>query len=52
VYRRFRRTGRRANAHGRPGKLPADQANEVQKLLQASDFFALHPKLVKEAPKS
>lgn len=33
-------------------QLPADQASEVQKLLQASDFFALHPKLLKPAPKS
>lgn len=33
-------------------QLPADQASEVRKLLQASDFFALHPKLLKPAPKS
>jgi hypothetical protein len=33
-------------------QLPANQANEVQQLLQASDFFALHPKLLSPAPKS
>ena len=33
-------------------QLPPDQADEVRQLLQASDFFALQPRLVKEAPKS
>jgi hypothetical protein len=33
-------------------QLPQQQADELQQLLHASDFFALHPKLVKEAPKS
>lgn len=33
-------------------QLPQPQADELQKLLRASDFFALHPTLVKEAPKS
>lgn len=33
-------------------QLPPAQADEVQRLLRASDFFALHPTLVKQAPKS
>jgi hypothetical protein len=33
-------------------QLPADQASQLQQLLHASDFFALPPKLVKQAPKS
>jgi hypothetical protein len=33
-------------------QLPSAQASELEQLLRASDFFALHPKLVKEAPKS
>jgi hypothetical protein len=33
-------------------QLPQDQASQLQQLLHASDFFALPPKLVKEAPKS
>ncbi|MYM27286.1 hypothetical protein GTP58_03000 [Duganella sp. CY15W] len=33
-------------------QLPQDQASQLRQLVQASDFFALHPQLVKEAPKS
>ena len=33
-------------------QLPPDQAGQLQQLLHASDFFALPPRLVKEAPKS
>lgn len=33
-------------------QLPEPQASQLQQLLQASDFFALPPKLVKPAPKS
>jgi hypothetical protein len=33
-------------------QLPSEQAGQLQQLLQASDFFALPPKLVKQAPKS
>ncbi len=33
-------------------QLPPRQASELEQLLRASDFFALQPKLVKEAPKS
>jgi len=33
-------------------QLPPQQASELEQLLRASDFFALHPSLVKEAPKS
>lgn len=33
-------------------QLPQEQASQLQLLLQASDFFALPPKLVKPAPKS
>lgn len=33
-------------------RLPQDQAEQLQQLLHASDFFALPAKLVKQAPKS
>lgn len=33
-------------------QLPQAQASQLQQLLQASDFFALPPKLVKPAPQS
>ncbi|WP_154382981.1 protealysin inhibitor emfourin [Duganella guangzhouensis] len=33
-------------------QLPQEQASQLEQLLHASDFFALPPKLIKEAPKS
>lgn len=33
-------------------QLPPEQASQLQQLLQASDFFALPPTLVKPAPQS
>ncbi|MYM66496.1 hypothetical protein GTP45_06550 [Pseudoduganella sp. FT55W] len=33
-------------------QLPPEQAGQLEQLLRTSDFFALQPKLVKEAPKS